>query len=149
MRVYPHNSQSSALETVQRVELVLPERRQVFEVEQARRAGKAVLLRFSGLSGRDAAEAWRGATVWVFRDELEPLEPGEYYLVDLIGATVVGPEGQLGRVVDLALHPSVDCIVIERGDGRRCEQPLLEPWLEQVDVAAGIVRLSSEEGIID
>lgn len=149
LRVHPHNAHSSALETVRRVELVLPERQQVFEIAQARGAGKAVLLRLAGLAGRDAAELWRGASVWVFRDELDPLEPGEFYLVDVIGATVVGPSGEIGRVVDLALHPTVDCIVIERPDGQRSEQPLMEPWLQEVDVAAGIVRLTSEEGMID
>jgi hypothetical protein len=46
-------------------------------------------------------------------------------------------------------YPSVDAVVIETPEGRRLTQPLSEPWLERVDVAAGRVHLSSIDGLID
>ena len=55
------------------------------------------------------------AKVLVARSALPALAAGEYYLVDLIGAKVVGPDGPLGEVIDIEVHPTVDCIVVDFG----------------------------------
>ena len=120
-----------------------------WRVESARRAGRMVLLRLQGIDDRDAADALRGAAVEVARDELPPLEPGEYYLCDLVGCRVVGPAGPVGLVHEVRPYPSVDVLVIQTSDGRLVEQPLTAPWIERVDVAGSCVALSSTDGIIE
>jgi ribosomal 30S subunit maturation factor RimM len=69
-------------------------------------------------------------------------------LVDLIGAKVVGPEGEIGKVVEIATHPSVDALLIETADGRTLEQPLVPDWIARVSVAEKLVELSTLEGLI-
>ena len=150
LRVALHWAESSALQHVRRVWLRTPDgaaRR--YEVRSSRGANKAVLLAVEGVGDRDSAEALRGAAVLVERSELPPLEVGEYYLSDLLGAAVVAPGGEIGRVVEVRTHPSVDSIVIDSGDGRLREQPLAAVWLEEVDVAKGRIVLTSEDGLID
>jgi 16S rRNA processing protein RimM len=116
---------------------------------QARRgAGKVWLVKFEGVDDRDAAEVLRGATVSVPREALPELEPGEYYLSDLVGARVVGPDGPVGTVVEIRVHPSVDTLVVSTADGRTLEQPLAEPWVSNVDADAGLVELSTTDGLI-
>ena len=110
---------------------------------------KGVLLQLEGVGDRDAAEALRGYVVRVRRDLLPELGAGEYYLSDLLGADVDSPEGPLGRVVEVQMYPSVDAVVIESEDGSRYEQPLLDEWLERVDVKARRVTLSSHDGLIE
>lgn len=143
-------SGSDALFHAKRVELELPDGvRRAFEVESARAAGKQLLVKLVGVASRNDAEAIRGAKVLVPRAELPPLAEGEYYLVDLVGAKVVGPEGPLGAVVDVQVHPSVDCVVVESPSGKRYEVPLVPPWLERVDSAAKLIELSSLDGLIE
>jgi ribosomal 30S subunit maturation factor RimM len=84
----------------------------------------------------------------VRRDALPPLEPGEYYLVDLIGAKVVGPDGELGEVTDVVSHPTVDVIVLRLASGKSAEQALSPPWLSHVDLAARQVVLHSLDGLM-
>jgi ribosomal 30S subunit maturation factor RimM len=79
---------------------------------------------------------------------LPPLGPGEYYLIDLIGAAVVGPDGPVGEVVGIASHPSIACLELKLADGRLAEQPMAAHWLVRVDVDAGRVELASLDGLV-
>jgi 16S rRNA processing protein RimM len=117
------------------------------ELEAARPVPKAYLVKLSGVSDRNAAEALRGSIVWVPRAALETGE-GEYFLVDLVGAKVTSPEGELGTVTEIATHPSVDSLVIKTHDGRTVEQPLLDEWVLRVSVSERLVELSSLDGLI-
>lgn len=141
---------SSALSDAERVLLTLPDgRSELRAVAGVRQTHKGVLLRVEGVGDRTAADVWGGSTVSVLRSELPALAEGEYYLCDLQGLQVTGPAGVLGRVVDVQMYPSVDAIVIEAPSGDRFEQPLLPHWLSKVDVAAGVVALSSLEGLLE
>lgn len=117
-------------------------------IEHVRPGPKGVLLKLAGIDDRDAAEALSGAPLAVPRSALPALEPGEYYLADLIGAEVWGPEGRLGQVTELRSHPTVDAVVVRLADGRVVEQALAPPWLEAVDVDAGRIVLSSTDGLV-
>ncbi len=117
-------------------------------VESVRVTPRGVLLKLAGIDDRDAAFACRGALVAVERDALPPLAPGEFYLSDLLGAEVHGPDGKLGEVVEVRTHPSVDSIAVRLLDGRVLEQPLSAPWLDEVDLEARRIVLSSSEGMV-
>lgn len=118
-------------------------------IASARQTGKGILLRLEGVGDRDAAEALCGSTVSVRREDLPPLEEGEYYLCDLVGLDVSGPAGALGRVLEIQMYPSVDAIVIEAPEGARYEQPLLPEWLERVDVPGRSIVLRSLDGLLE
>ena len=118
-------------------------------VRGVRQTPKGILMVLDGIGDRDAAEARRGNAVRVSRDLLPKLADGEYYLCDLVGARVDGPDGPVGVVAEIQMYPSVDSIVIEAPDGTRYEQPLLDEWIERVDVASGQVTLVSRDGLIE
>jgi len=148
LRIVPHWETSDALEQVEEIWLTLKDKRTAYAVERARAVPRAYLVKLRGVEDRNAAEALQGATVSVPRSALSPLEPGEYYLVDLIGAKVLGPEGEIGEVTGIASHPTVDVIIVRLSDGTSVEQPLSEPWLASVDVSARQVILSSLDGLM-
>lgn len=150
LRVELHFAGSDALSRVEELwlsdgpELEKPERH---VIEFSRPVPKAYLVKLAGVSERNGAEALRGRSVWVLRGAL-PTDDSEYYLVDLIGAKVVGPEGEIGTVIEVAAHPSVDALVIRTPDGRTLEQPLVDDWVLRVSVAEKLVELSTLEGLI-
>jgi 16S rRNA processing protein RimM len=118
-------------------------------VRSSRQTPKGVLLSLEGIVDRDQAEARRGFAVHVRREVLPALADGEYYLCDLIGATVECHDGPVGQVVEVQMYPSVDAIVIESADGARFEQPLLDEWIARVEVRARRVDLVSRDGLIE
>lgn len=152
LRVELYFESSEALEHVER--LLLSQKPETaaggrdYEIEWARAVPKAYLVKLSGVDDRNGAEALRGQTVWVARAELPATDEEEYYLVDLIGAQVRGPEGDVGTVIEIATHPSVDALVIRTADGRTVEQPLVPDWILRVSVAEKLVELSTLEGLI-
>jgi 16S rRNA processing protein RimM len=72
------------------------------QVKQAREQGDVVVVTAEGLEDRNAAEALKGARVFVSRSAFPTPDEDEFYWVDLIGLDVVNREGEaLGKVVDL------------------------------------------------
>lgn len=143
-----HWAGSDAVQVGRHLELRLKGRTQRVSVIGVRSASKGLLVRFRELSDRDQAEAWKQASVWADRGEQPPLQDGEYYLTDLIGAQVFSPDGLFGEVVRVQPYPSVDALVVQTPDGQVVEQPLLDHWLEEVDVAGKRVVLKSLDGLI-
>ncbi len=117
------------------------------QIEGARGTGKGVLLKLEGVTDRDQAAGLAGSVLAVPRQELPPLDEGEFYLCDLVGAEVFTPTGSIGRVVEVRIHTSVDSIVIRLSDGRLAEQILNGPWLESVE--SGRIVLASTDGLIE
>jgi 16S rRNA processing protein RimM len=150
VKVALHWAGSQALHHVSTVVLRRPgDTDATWRVERARPTPKGYLLKLEGIDDRTAAEAIRGASVLVDRGELPELEPGEYYLSDLVGLRVVSPAGPVGEVVEVRSHPSVDTIIIRGANGALFEQPLSPPWLDVVDTAARELRLANTDGLID
>lgn len=149
LRLVLYNPHGEAMDHVERVVLETAGKKECCALTGVRGATQATLISLEGVDSRNAADALKGAKVYVFRADLPALDASEYYLSDLVGAEVIGPEGTLGHVVEVALHPTVECVVIRSAEGKRLEQPLMEPWVESVDVNAKQIRLSSLDGLID
>lgn len=152
--VLMHWEESDALELVERVRLVLADGSQRdVELARVKVSGKGYLVKIVGIDTRDAADALRGATILVDKSVLPPPDPGEAFLSELVGRLVVGPDGAaLGRVVEVASYPSVDSLLIERADGSRVEQPLVEDFVQPFEPNAApdaAIVLHSLEGLVE
>jgi 16S rRNA processing protein RimM len=143
-----HWADSTSLDHADTLELSKENRSHSFEIVAIRKTPDAVLVTLTGSSERTAAESWRGARVCVDRASLPALEGDEYYLADLMGAKVMAPDGEVGVVVELMVYPSVECLMIETPAGERVEQPILEQWLQRVDVKKRTIHLTSRDGLI-
>ena len=92
------------------------------------------IARFNEITDRDSAEALRGVLLSVPRDELPPLEPGEYYHADLIGLRCEDSGGTLlGTVVAVENFGAGDLLEIERPDGKLALIPYREGIADLVD----------------
>jgi 16S rRNA processing protein RimM len=145
-----HWSHSEVLFSVDEVLVSDEQAERTMRIEAARPTPKGVLLKLAGVDDRTAAEALRGARISVPRSALPETADGEYYLSDLIGARVDGPEGQtIGEIVELRVHPTVDSAIIRTREGRTLEQPLAEVWIAEVDLEARVVQLASLDGLME
>jgi len=91
------------------------------------------------VEGRDAAEALKGARVFVPRSSFPTAGEDEYYWVDLIGLDVVNREGvALGRVKDLmATGPQTVLVLEYEEDGKPNERmiPFVAAYVDEVKLA--------------
>jgi 16S rRNA processing protein RimM len=142
-------SGSESLGEVDRVWLVSEDgNEREFSVREVRGEGAQTLLWLEGIANRDEAARIVGSHIEILRDELAPLAPGEYYLADLVGAAVFGPDGQVGEVVDVVVNPSIDSLRIRLADGRLAEQPLSMPWVTRIEAENARIELASLDGLI-
>lgn len=83
------------------------------------------IARIARTTDRTAAEALRGTLLTVDRGDLPPLAEGEYYHADLIGLSVVTPDGlPIGHVAAVENFGAGDVLEIERSDGKTFMVPL-------------------------
>lgn len=148
VRLKVYNSDSELLFSQAEVLVRPPKRKEsMMQLESVRGADAGHLLaKFSGVDGRDAADRLRGAAICIARDRFPVLEEGEFYVCDIIGATLVGPRGDVGVVKDFVRYPSADVIVVSLRSpcdrpGLAIEVPLIDDFIDRVDTAAGQVVL--------
>jgi 16S rRNA processing protein RimM len=108
----------------------------LLRVTTAREQGGMVVAGAQEVPDREAAEALKGAHVFVPRSSFPTAGDDEYYWVDLIGCTVVNREGQvLGSVADL-LDTGVHSVLCVRRDGPERLIPFVAAYVDEVDLAA-------------
>lgn len=96
----------------------LGERDTQIELENVRLTDKGALIKLVGTDTPEAAAKLSGLNVKIAGSDARPLEPGEYFLFQLIGLKVSGEDGELiGTVKDLIETGAHDVLVIgERPD---------------------------------
>jgi 16S rRNA processing protein RimM len=103
---------------------------------EGRPANRTLLGKFDNVSNPDEAQTLVGAEIGVWRSEMPPPAPGEYYWEDLAGLDAYSPTGQwLGKVDhfrETAVHP----LMVIRGEAEHLV-PLVKERLLAVDLAAG------------
>lgn len=111
------------------------------EGARGRETAKGIVATLPDVADRDAAEALRGAELYVPRSVLPPPAPGEYYWVDLEGLRVVNTEGvEFGRVSHLFPTGANDVLVVQ-GERERM-LPFVQPdVIASVDLEAGVMTV--------
>ena len=110
-----------------------------FRIESARATPKGVVARIAGIGDRNAAEALKGAQLYVDRDRLPDLDEGAFYHADLIGLAAVDAEGRpLGEVVGVHNYGAGDLLELCLAASGKTELvPFTEACVPEVDLATG------------
>jgi 16S rRNA processing protein RimM len=116
----------------------------LLKITQAREQGALVVARAQEVPDRNAAEALKGARIFISRQSFPTAKDGEYYWIDLIGLAVVNRAGEaLGEVIDL-LDTGAHCVLrVQRPDapagakGDEAERliPFVDAYVDSVDLA--------------
>ena len=108
-------------------------------IRQAKDHSDTVVAWAQGIDDRDAAEALRGARIFVPRSSFPSTTEDEYYWVDLIGLDVVNREGvALGQVKELmSTGPQTVLVLAYEQDGKAQERmiPFVSAFIDNVDLA--------------
>ncbi|MSP26210.1 MAG: 16S rRNA processing protein RimM [Myxococcales bacterium] len=140
------NPDSEVLARAQDVVLILPSgERQKVRFTSLRPVLGGALVTLPGVTGRESADALRGARVEVPRASLSETEPGEFYICDLEGCAVELDGAIFGTVERVVGYPTCDCLVVAKSEGGRLEVPLTKGYVARVDVAARLVVLVTIE----
>ena len=157
-KVLPHSASPEALFSSKRWYLQPPERgARAFEgtvllkVREAKDHADTVVACAQDVDDRTAAEALKGARIFIPRSSFPSTGEDEFYWVDLIGLAVVNREGvDLGRVKDLMSTGPQTVLVVAwqapgEGGGAPKEQermiPFVAAYVDRVDVPGGRITV--------
>lgn len=115
-------------------------------VAAARVHKNMLLVQFTGVSDVDSAMKLKGKTVSIARKDVQ-LEPGAFFLADLVGLTVRDEEGQVIGTLKEVLQPSVQTIYVVEGPGGTHMIPAVPEFVKKVDIEGGEVVVSLIEGM--
>lgn len=119
-----------------------------FEILEADRQPRRLLLRIRGVGDRDAAEKLAGSEIWVKKSDLPPPEEGAYYWFDLIGLTVVTTRGEiLGTLAHILPTGGNDVYVVQDANGRETLIPALADVVLEVDLQRNQMVVDLPEGL--
>jgi 16S rRNA processing protein RimM len=109
-----------------------------------------LLVRFEGISDRDAAAELRGTWLMVDSATIAPPEdPDEFRDADLVGLSVRTIDGTAVGNVDDVLHSGQDVLVIKSADGREIMLPFVKPFVPEVDVSSGYLVIDPPDGLLN
>ncbi len=144
-KVLPHSASPEALFSSKRWFLQPSERGAktftgtvLLRVREAKEHSDSVVACAHEVDDRNAAEALRGARIFVPRSSFPTAAEGEYYWVDLIGLDVINREGvALGQVTDLlSTGPQTVLVVGYEHEGKARERmiPFVAAYVDGVDL---------------
>lgn len=123
------------------------------ELETLRVHHGSVLVRFAGVSDRNAAENLRGLAVLIPEDRLP--EPGddEVYCYRLMGLAVIqvaedGSETPLGKITGIAEPAGQELWTISKDGEEDILFPAISEFVLGIDLDAGLVRITPPPGLV-
>lgn len=122
-----------------------------YTVESVRPHGGRLLLRLSGVIGREAADALRGTLFVVDSEELPPIaEPDEFYDHQLEGLRVRTVSGaQVGTVAEVLHTAAGELLSVTTADGAEILVPFVAAIVATVSLADGVVEIDPPDGLLD
>jgi 16S rRNA processing protein RimM len=113
-------------------------------IREAKTHSNTVVACAQGIDDRTAAEALKGARIFISRASFPTADKDEFYWVDLIGLNVVNREGvALGEVKEL-LSTGAQTVVMEYElDGKTQERmiPFVAVYVDDVDLARRVITV--------
>lgn len=116
----------------------------MYRVEQARVQKTCVLWKLEGIDTVEAAQTLRDQVAYIPRDDAK-LEPGQYFIADLIGLRVIADGVEIGQVQDILPMPTSDVYVV-RGE-HEYMIPGVKEFILETNPEAGYLRVKLLEGM--
>ncbi len=122
-----------------------------------RNAGR-VVLKLAGVDSITDAEGIAGSKVQMRQSERVDLDQHTYYVTDLVGCTLLEGGTEIGVVVDLhfplnsegrRLQDAASLFVVQRADGDEVMVPFVNAFVEEIDMAAKIIRMKLPTGLLE
>ena len=107
-----------------------------------------ILMQLKGLSGRDDAEAYRGAEIFIKKEALSR-EQDEYFFYELEGLRVYLDTGEyVGRISQIISTKSNDIYVVGDAD-KEILVPAINEVVKEIDLESGKMIIFPMEGLLD
>lgn len=148
VKVFPTTEDPQRFKGMKEIILDTGSEKKVLEVASTRFFKNLVILKFKGIDSINDIEKYKGKDLLVTRENAIPLNEGEYYIADIIGATVVTEDGvQFGILKDVLTTGANDVYVVDH-EGTEVLLPVIPDCVLARDMEQKIVTVHIMEGLM-
>ena len=148
VKVFPTTEDPPRFKGMKEIILDTGSEKKVLEVASARFFKNLVILKFKGIDSINDIEKYKGKDLLVTRENAIPLNKGEYYIADIIGATVVTEDGaQFGILKDVLTTGANDVYVVDH-EGTEVLLPVIPDCVLARDMEQKIVTVHIMKGLM-
>lgn len=150
VKVFPTTDDVRRFDDCDEVVLVTKQEKLLLHVERVKYFKNIVIVKFKEFNDINEVEHFRKCDIMVTREHAVPLEEGEYFICDIIGASVVEEDGTpVGTVKDVMETGANDVFVILTEDGKEVLFPSIPDCIKKVDVEKKEVVAHIMPGLMD
>ena len=150
VKVFPTTDDPSRFEDLKEVVLDTGKEYRKLAIEGVKYFKQFVILKFKGIDNINDIEKYKGADLFVTRDQAVPLDEGEYFICDVIGAKVVTDnDEELGLIKDVLQTGANDVYVVTGTDGKEILLPVIPDCVLDINTDDKIVKVHVMPGLID
>lgn len=148
VKVYPTTQEPSRFQNMKEIILDTGEEKKRLSVASVRFFKNLVILKFQGMDSINDVEQYKGMDLLVAREDAIPLEEGEYYIADIIGARVMTDTGEdFGSLTDVLQTGANDVYVVDHG-GKEVLLPVIPDCVLERDLEKKLVTVHIMEGLL-
>ena len=148
VKVFPTTDDPARFKKLKEVILDTGKEQILLEIAGVKFFKNLVILKFRGLDNIDDVQKYRQKSLYVTRENAVRLNPGEYFIADLIGLSVSTDDGEnLGELVDVMSTGANDVYVVRGESGEELLLPAIRDCVREVDIQGGMMRVHLLPGL--
>ena len=150
VKVFPTTDDPSRYESLKEVIVDTGKEQQTLNIKYVKFFKQMVIVKFEGLNDINEVEKYKGARLYVTRENALELHEDEYYFADLAGLRVETEEGEaLGTVKDILQTGANDVYVVGRENKQDLLLPAIKDCVKQVDLEGGRMVVHLLPGLLE
>ena len=150
VKVFPTTDDPKRYKKLKKVFLETQKQQKELEIEKVRFFKNLVILKFQGLDDIADVQTYKGAKLYVTREDAVPLAEDEYFAADLIGLSVISDEKEeLGEISNVLQTGANDVYVIRQPDKKELLIPAIKECIQKIDISKGEMIVHLLPGLRD
>ncbi len=150
VKVFPTTDDAKRFGDCDEVILDTKKEKMTIHVEKVRYFKNMVIVKFREFNDINEVETFRKCDILVTRENAVPLEEGEFFICDIIGAEVLEEDGtSIGTVKDVMETGANNVFVITTPEGKEVLFPSIPECIKKVDVENKQVVAHIMPGLMD
>lgn len=149
VKVYPTTDDVNRFKKLKKIILDTGKEKKELEVVSVKFFKNLVILKFKGIDNINDIEKYKGKDLLVTREYAIPLKEDEYFIYDIIGATVITEEGEeLGILEEVMTTGANDVYVVRTKEKKEVLLPVIKECVLDIDIESKIVKVHLMDGLL-